>query len=303
VSQKRREKTVVTAVSPTHRPQSNQVDKACLVMIYGTDLGSKYDIDTTSVTIGRSSKCELQIDEDAISRRHCRIEDRGNDGLVLEDLDSTNGTYLNDRPVTKAALREGDILKIGRTIFKFITGSNIERAYHEEIYKLTTIDGLTQVHNKRYFLESLERELSRARRHHRNLSMIMLDIDFFKQVNDSFGHVAGDFVLKELATVIQARIRREDVMSRYGGEEFAVLLPELALRQAVQFARKVNALVRETSFNFEGIEISVTVSIGVATLEPETDTASDLVKAADQWLYEAKRTGRDRVCCPAESTL
>src|SRR5574339_944788 len=146
------------------------------------------------------------------SRNHAKIINTGKT-IILRDMGSTNGTYVNDELIDEYVLRDGDFIKIGRTIFKFLSGNNIENAYHEEIYRLTTIDGLTQVFNKRYFLETLEREIGRAQRYGRDLSLIMFDIDRFKGVNDSFGHLAGDHVLKHLASVVKTRIRREDVLA------------------------------------------------------------------------------------------
>src|SRR5206468_1010659 len=147
----------------------------------------------------------------------------------------------------------------GRTIFKFLTGGNIEAAYHEEIYRLTTVDGLTQTYNKRYFMDTLERELSRSHRYRRDLSLIMFDIDHFKSINDSFGHLAGDHVLKHLAQVVTARIRREDIMARFGGEEFAIVLPEIDSANALQFAEKIRKLVADTQFRFENATIEVKI--------------------------------------------
>jgi diguanylate cyclase (GGDEF)-like protein len=214
---------------------------------------------------------------------------------MLRDLGSTNGTYVNDELIDEYVLRDGDFIKIGRSIFKFLSGDNIENAYHEEIYRLTTIDGLTQVYNKRYFVETLEREIGRAQRYRRDLSLIMFDIDHFKKINDSYGHLAGDHVLKQLASVIKSRIRREDILSRYGGEEFAIVLPEIDAYNAVQFAEKVRRLIEKATFKFEGTRIPVTVSIGVASLTPELQQPEDFVRVADAKLYEAKSQGRNRV--------
>src|SRR5262249_22340805 len=162
-----------------------------------------------------------------------------------------NGTYINDDLIDEHVLRDRDLIKIGRTIFKFLTGGNIESAYHEEIYRLTTVDGLTQIYNKRYFMEALERELSRSQRYRRELSLIMFDIDHFKLINDTFGHLAGDYVLKYLASVVKTKIRREDIIARFGGEEFAIVLPEIDHAGALQFAEKIRKLVAATPFRFE----------------------------------------------------
>jgi diguanylate cyclase (GGDEF)-like protein len=289
----RTSKTQVTVVS---RVADKPVTKeAALVVIYGHDLGRKHDLSQATVTIGRSSRSDLQVDQESVSRAHARILNTGKT-IILRDLGSTNGTYVNDELIDEYVLRDGDFIKIGRTIFKFLSGSNIETAYHEEIYRLTTVDGLTQIFNKRYFLETLEREISRAHRYHRDVTLILFDIDHFKSVNDTFGHLAGDTVLKQLAQVIRGRIRREDIMARYGGEEFAILLPEIALANGMQFAEKVRKMIERTTFKFEDQKIPITVSVGVAQLGAAMQSALELIKAADEELYRAKQDGRNRVC-------
>jgi len=292
VSSDPKNKTVVTVISRiAERPVAKE---ACLVVIYGMELGKKFNIEARSMIIGRSSKCDVQIDQESVSRNHCKVVNTGK-SVLLRDLGSTNGTYVNDTPIDEHVLRAGDLIKTGRTIFKFLTGGNIENAYHEEIYRLTTVDGLTQIYNKRYFLEVLDREISRSHRYGRELSLIMFDIDHFKLVNDNYGHLAGDYVLKHLASVIKSRIRREDIMARYGGEEFAIILPEIENCNATRFAEKIRQLVEQTAFTFEETEIPVTISIGVATSSEEVRTMDEFVKIADDYLYDAKRSGRNCV--------
>ncbi len=287
-----RSNTVVTVISRiSDRPIGQE---ACLVVIYGLDLGKKYNVDRPSVVIGRSSKADIQIDQESVSRNHCKLINTGK-SVMLRDLGSTNGTYVNDELVDEYVLRDGDFIKIGRSIFKFLSGNNIENAYHEEIYRLTTIDGLTQVFNKRYFLETLEREMGRAQRYRRELSLIMFDIDDFKAINDSFGHLAGDYVLKQLAAVVKGRIRREDILARYGGEEFAIILPEIDAFNALQFAEKVRQMIEKAPFRFEDTMISVTVSVGVASIRADLVEPSDFIRLADKNLFGAKAAGKNQV--------
>jgi two-component system, cell cycle response regulator len=287
-----RAKTVVTSISRiTDRPIAKE---ACLVVIYGSELGKKYNLNSSSLVIGRSSKCDIQIDQESISRNHSKILNTGK-SILVRDLGSTNGTYVNDEPIDEYVLRDGDLIKIGRTIFKFLTGGNIENAYHEEIYRLTTIDGLTQIFNKRYFLENLEREIARSQRYRRALSLVMFDIDHFKKINDSYGHLAGDYVLKLLASTVKAKIRREDLFARYGGEEFAIVLPEIDNPNARAFAEKIRQIVEKQDFRFENTRIRVTISMGVASIDEEIADAAALIKRADERLYEAKTAGRNRV--------
>ncbi len=288
-----RAKTVVTSISRiTDRPAAKE---ACLVVIYGSELGKKYNLNSSSLVIGRSSKCDIQIDQESISRNHSKIVNTGK-SILVRDLGSTNGTYVNDEPIDEYVMRDGDLIKIGRTIFKFLTGGNIENAYHEEIYRLTTIDGLTQIYNKRYFLETIEREIARSQRYRRSLSLVMFDIDNFKKINDNYGHLAGDYVLKHLASTVKTKIRREDLFARYGGEEFAIVLPEIDGPNSKAFAEKVRQLVEKQEFRFENTRIQVTISMGVGSIDDEHAEAATLIKQADEFLYEAKSAGRNRVC-------
>lgn len=298
--------TVVTVI--TKLPEGQPKREACLVVINGADLGKKYVLTQSTTVIGRSSKVDIQVDEDSISRSHAVIENI-DDTVVARDLESTNGTYVNDSPITERRLIDGDQIKIGRTIFKFLGGSNIEAQYHDEIYRLTTTDGLTQIYNKRYFVKEMEREMSRSLRYGRELTLVMCDIDHFKGINDTYGHLAGDHVLRQVARRITAHIRRDDIFARYGGEEFALLLPEIPLTRGAQLAEKLRRLIETEPFYFDKIQIPVTLSMGVADLEQYRVAARDhengrelepnpftFIKLADDRLYDAKKTGRNRVC-------
>ncbi len=301
-----KDNTVITVIRPMP-PEKSSAQDACLVVINGVDLGKKYELTQDEVIIGRSSKVDIQIDEESISRNHAVIENDG-EQVVIRDLRSTNGTYVNDRPVNECSLRDGDQIKVGRTIFKFLTGSNVEASYHDEIYRLTTTDGLTQVYNKRYFLQEMERELSRCLRYQRDLSIVMLDIDHFKPVNDTYGHLAGDHILKQCAQRIVRSIRRDDIFARYGGEEFILLLPEIAKHQAVKTAEKIRVTIESEPFTFDDVDIPITLSLGVADIREylarsnnnsgnanhEVNTFA-FIKLADDRLYKAKEQGRNRV--------
>jgi len=302
-----KDSTVVTVISKTPSPESSSRE-ACLVVINGVDLGKKYSLVQSSTLIGRSSKVDIQIDEDSISRNHAILEKR-EDQFVIRDLESTNGTYVNDRPIREHSLRDGDQIKIGSTIFKFLSGSNIESAYHDEIYQLTTTDGLTGAFNKRYFIKEMEREMSRSIRYGRDLSLIMCDIDHFKATNDNYGHLAGDYVLKQVARIIKEHIRRDDIFARYGGEEFTLLLPEVPKESAIQLAEKLRHLIESEQFVFDDVSIPVTISLGVAGLgeyiaqQPAEDPkqlSQDIncfafIQLVDDRLYEAKDAGRNCV--------
>ena len=302
-----KDNTVITVIRPMP-PKASSSRDACLVVINGVDLGKKYSLAQNQTIIGRSSKVDIQIDEDSISRNHAVIENDG-DMILIRDLKSTNGTYVNDKPVDERSLRDGDQVKIGRTIFKFLSGSNVEASYHDEIYRLTTTDGLTQVFNKRYFLQEMERELSRCLRYQRDLSLVMIDIDHFKPVNDTYGHLAGDHILKQVAQRIVRSIRRDDIFARYGGEEFILLLPEIEKAMAVKTAEKIRRNIAEEPFTFDNVDIPITLSMGVSDIReyltnsgmkgdaPENHevNAFAFIKISDDRLYLAKEGGRNRV--------
>jgi diguanylate cyclase (GGDEF)-like protein len=270
----------------------------CLVVIYSpdrSDLGKRHVLDKDVMRVGRDRDNDIVLNSDSVSRRHARFEHR--DGhLFVVDLDSTNGTFLNDgnEPSTHSQLRKGDQIKIGDTIFKYLSGSDVEAQYHETIFNMTIKDGLTDVSNKRQLDNVLAKEISRAQRHERPLSLLMIDIDHFKDVNDTYGHLAGDSVLKDLAAILQKRLRPDDEVARYGGEEFTAILPETPVAGAVKIAEDLRRLVERHDFVVEGERIRVTVSIGAAELGRGM-TMNAFYKAADEALYEAKHGGRNQV--------
>jgi diguanylate cyclase (GGDEF)-like protein len=268
--------------------------EACLVVIYGPDIGRRIQLGTAPFQIGRATKNDLALDQESVSRHHARIAFDG-DAYWLQDLNSTNGTFVNDEPIREQKLHDGDQIRVGRSILKFMTGENVEVQYHEEIYRLMTVDGLTQIFNRRYFNEALEREFNRSGRYQRALSLILFDIDFFKRVNDTHGHLAGDGLLRQMAAAVRQRLRREDIFARTGGEEFAVLLPEIGIEGARTTAEKVRRIVEITPFRHEQKAIPCTVSLGLAALSGTEEAAEVLYRAADDRLYQAKQAGRNRV--------
>jgi two-component system, cell cycle response regulator len=291
------------------RPQSD----AIVVVLHppAANPGRRFTLSRDEHFAGRRRDLDLPVDVDSVSRRHARFY-READDWWLEDLQSTNGTYVNDEPIERRRLEDGDIVRFGEAVTKFLSGSNIERAYHEEIYRLSILDGLTGIHNKRFFEEVLEREVARSLRHGRPLALVMFDIDYFKKVNDGHGHVAGDAILQALCRRLRPRIRREDLLARVGGEEFACLLPDTEQGGAIAFAEDLRGMVEREAFAFESASIPITISLGLAVLEPsmtdlrssddsgrslaEARDAEILLKRADDRLYEAKNRGRNRVC-------
>ena len=276
----------VAAARPSPHP--------CLVVVYGDELGRKFELDRPTMIIGRSAGADVRVDHETVSRAHAELVVDGA-RVELRDLGSMNGTWVNDERVKDARLADHDLIKIGTTIFKFLSGSNVERAYYDEIYRAMTVDGLTGAYNKRYLMEALGREVARSGRYGRDLSLVLFDIDRFKEINDGHGHLGGDAILSAVCHAIAREIREEDVLARFGGDEFAVLLPETDLEHARLVAEKLRSIVATAELVVGDARVPVTVSLGVASLVPGTDDAEELVRRADERLYEAKRAGRNCV--------
>ena len=269
---------------------------AFLVQVRGPELGRRLLLTDRVVSVGRDPESTIPLKSDSVSRYHARIEPTGEGGHRLIDNMSTNGTYRNQQQVNGTVqLISGDYIQIGDAIFKYLAGDNIELAYHEEIYRLTIEDSLTQIANKRALLDFLEREFARAKRYQRELSVIMLDLDHFKRVNDTHGHLMGDFVLRDCAKLVGGRVRKEELFARYGGEEFCVVLPEMGRENAMKFAETIRALIEEHTFTFETNTVRMTASLGVAQVLDSMVRPDEVVLAADENLYTAKHEGRNRV--------
>jgi two-component system, cell cycle response regulator len=291
------EKATETWVTAPDRLISSTRRDACVVHIYptGPGMGARYPLADTPVVLGRGNDCDIRINDHSVSRRHARIQP-GADGYYAVDLQSTNGTFVNDVPASICKLKDGDYLRVGNCIYRFLAGGNVEAEYHEEIYRLTIIDALTETHNKRYLLEFLDRELSRSARYARPLSIIMFDLDRFKTINDELGHLGGDFTLREMAACVKTCVRKEELFARYGGEEFIIVLPETNLEGGVAVAERLRVMVEKHPFQYEGKSYPLTVSVGVAATDGSRPLSpSDLIGEADQKLFEAKRQGRNRV--------
>ena len=265
-------------------------------------MGMRYALAEKPLAIGRGEDCDIRISDHSVSRRHARIETTA-EGVSVTDQGSTNGTFVNDRMIQgTVSMQDGDYLRIGNCIYRFLAGGNIEAEYHEEIYRLTIIDALTQTHNQRSLLEFLDRELVRSNRHGRPLALVMFDIDFFKNVNDQLGHLAGDMALREAAQRVDAHIRGSDAAARFGGDEFVVLAPGISPEQAAALAERIRQAVCGTPLEISpGLVLNLTVSIGVAGINlARSDgdlkaAAERLLAEADAALYRAKQRGRNRV--------
>jgi diguanylate cyclase (GGDEF)-like protein len=283
-------------IAPSGEPGGR--DRAYLIVLSGLNVGEMFKVGGDPLVLGRGERVTVQIHDDAASRRHCAIQIDAGDAYI-EDLRSRNGTFVNGLKIdSRQLLRDGDKIQIGATtILKFTYHDHLDEVFQQRMFDSALRDGLTRAFNKRYFLGRLESEFRFAKRHAAPLSLLLLDIDHFKRVNDQHGHLAGDQVLATLARRIHDVIRNEDVFARYGGEEFAILCRAIDLDHALAFGERLRRTV-------EGIEqlhkeslIRVTVSIGVASLpQVEAGEPLELMAAADDALYAAKNSGRNRVC-------
>lgn len=259
-------------------------------------VGRMYRVTKDEIVLGRGIQSDILVDDDGVSRYHAKIVLRA-DKRVLVDLDSTNGTFLNGAKAKESVLQEGDKIQMGRaTVLKYTVQDALDETYHRELYDSAVKDGLTGIHNRRYFLERLKAEFQHSQRHKRTLSLMLFDLDHFKTVNDTHGHRAGDAVLRTMAEAVSKAMRGGDVFARIGGEEFACILRETDHTSALRFGERLRKIVKAAKVRWGQLEIEVSVSIGVATFdgtsfgEPEA-----LMQAADEKLYAAKNAGRDRV--------
>ncbi len=282
----------------TAEEEETSEKRPCLIMIKGDFIGQVYELTNDVTMIGRSDDVDLVVSDISISRKHAMIVARV-DGFHLSDLGSTNGCWVNrERVVAPTSLDEGDKVTLGEVVFKFSFQDEDDTQYHMMLRNMAIKDGLTRIYNKRYFSEILAKEFDYNRRNHVGLSLILFDIDHFKQVNDTWGHPAGDFILKHLAQLIESDARGYDVFARYGGEEFIFLLRGAPLNAAVAIAERVRAEIEQHIFSYDGQDLRVTVSLGVSWWSGDESMVSpvSLVEAADKRLYEAKHGGRNRVC-------
>ena len=283
--------TVVTAQN-----KNQDQGERWLVQVHPLDLEqNRVPLTGRDVVLGRSEQCEIILDDESVSRQHAKIF-ATDEGYCIEDLGSTNGVLVNDELVESQKLRTGDRIQLGQRIFRFLADTDVEAQYHETVYSMMTRDGLTSAFNKRYLLECLDREIARASRHQRQLAVTLLDIDHFKSVNDTHGHLVGDEVLRELAIRLDCVLREGQVFARFGGEEFAILDGEGDLDSAAEVAERCRAAIASEPFETSDGPLEITISLGVAIPDLKANQSRDeLLAVADERLYAAKRAGRNRV--------
>jgi diguanylate cyclase (GGDEF)-like protein len=267
---------------------------AYLTVTQGESQGRRLKLGDVPITMGRSADCDFRLLNRAISRLHCRVW-RDNSGYWVRDLNSTNKTYLNDRPVVEARLKDGDFITVGGTVVQFTQEKDVDHAAQSEFFDLVTHDQLTGLSQRRVFEQSLEQEIARSTRRNREFVLALVDVDELSRINREWGKLAGDDVLKQVAKALKAGLREEDLLCRYGGEEFAALLPETGMEEAEKMLNAVRSAVSNVEFFIQGQSRSASVSIGALLWKPEFKTAQVTLERAEEKLKAAKDGGRNRL--------
>lgn len=291
------ESTVNIDVSELKDTFDEDASRAYLVVLSGPRAGEMFELEDGGLILGRDRESvDIWFGNPSVSRHHARVAPGGEGEVTVTDLDSSNGTFINgDQIAGEKRLEEGDKLRLGtKTILKFSYQDELETHFQKELYESSIRDELTGAYTKAYLLDQLRSEMSFASRADRNLGLILFDLDHFKQINDTHGHVVGDKILAELATVCRAEIRDEDLFARYGGEEFAVLAREIGAENLQITAERLRSTIDEHDFVIDGRSHDVTVSLGLSTLgRTEASTPTEFISTADEALYEAKEAGRN----------
>ena len=277
--------------------------KAVLVFLSGSMVGRKVPLITRETSVGRSSKCSISINDRHISRTHfvVLVDERG---ALLKDEKSKNGTMVNGVKLRRHRLRDGDKIQLSNdTILKFTLQDVAESEFHDQMYNMAVMDPVTNIYNRRHFLQRLSEAFERAVTEDRNLALLMLDLDHFKQVNDTFGHLAGDEVLITVARELKRMLRSSDTIARFGGEEFAVLLDDKDEELACQIAERMRSHVEKLPVPYDDHVIHITMSIGV-TVHNASDpfeSPQELIREADNCLYMSKEQGRNRTTSSSQA--
>lgn len=271
-----------------------------LVVLVGPQgyVGKQFPLTNSEYILGRTIECSIYLDDRSVSRTHARLMIVGQE-VTICDLGSANKTVVNGQvlsPMAPFRMKNNDQVKIGNVILKFLEKGNIEALANKELNDKATKDALTGANSKGALLERGPELMKRAETLGENLSIIVLDIDFFKKINDKMGHPAGDLVLKELSQIISTKVvRAHDFFARYGGEEFVIMLVSAPIKAASEVAERIRATIEQHHFESDGQKIPVTISCGVAGRKPEELNWEDLFKRADQALYQSKQNGRNKV--------
>jgi two-component system cell cycle response regulator len=292
------EETRVASSGGMPRARVERPGHAYLIILSGSCVGQVHDLKDGAV-IGRTIDSDIVIPDDHISRRHAQVH-LGQDRVIINDLQSRNGTFLNGNQIEEAELKDGDRVHLGgTTVLKFTFGDGLEETFSRQMYDAAMRDALTGLYNRRHFEDRFRVEFAYAARHASALSVLVIDLDLFKKVNDTHGHVAGDKVLREIGARLRTAVRSEDTVARYGGEEFVVLARGTPLPQARELGERLRNLVAQAPVRHGGKDIPITISVGVATVAGHRNP-QDLFTEADKALYAAKAAGRNRVVLHTE---
>lgn len=271
-----------------------------LTVIMGKELdfGKNFSFSKDLISIGRDQKNDVPVHDEMVSKFHCEVYVARNHQLeqvVIKDLDSTNGTYVNGSMVKQMILKPGDKLEIGETVLRVGYNDEVEREYHSKLFDFAARDTLTGLYNKRFVLSELESHFKIARRNKRIFSIIIFDIDNFKEINDSYGHLAGDAFLKNVGKIMNDTLREQDISGRVGGEEFLIIIPETGLDGAMDLAERFRKKIETSKIVFQDQKIHATISAGVSQFQLGDKDWVLLIKEADDALYRAKRKGKNKV--------
>jgi diguanylate cyclase (GGDEF)-like protein len=297
------DKTVVASSTQTLTGGQSRNNSPVLLQYDGGAAGKRFVLQTAGVVLGRrADKVQVWIDDSSVSREHCRIDFQGPKAIVT-DLGSLNHTFINDiRVMQSAELAHGDMLRVGNVRLRYFTHGTAEQLLFDRIYRMAVQDRMLDVFRREYAMERLEEEFRLVKAGAGDLSFIMIDLDKFKSVNDTYGHDAGDIVLKEVCSAIKPLVGTADTFARFGGEEFCVLTSS-PLQDAVALAERIRRSVEQTAIEYDGNAIPVTVSLGIANAHEQVGSeplasAQDLIRLADMRLYQSKQGGRNRVTAP-----
>jgi diguanylate cyclase (GGDEF)-like protein len=276
----------------------------CLVLYSGAGAGQRFDLEPGPQIIGRVPEARVRVEGPGISRQHAELL-VGAGTVVLQDLGSANGTLVNEQRIQgPTALKDGDLIRVSNVVLRFHSRNSLELLLQDRIYQQASLDTGTGAHNRKFLQEMLRQNFARARSSGRPLSVICYDLDHFKQVNDTYGHAAGDIVLRVTTTIARAELRGNDLLARVGGEEFTIVLENTNAAGAIELAERIRVAMEQfpielpdplNKLSSKPVEHHQTVSLGVAELGPDTANEQDLLQVADRALYAAKRRGRNQV--------
>lgn len=290
-------------MKPTKRRKRDL--RPALIFLSGDLLAVPIPLEREEVVLGRALEADVRINDTGVSRRHARISavtgEGGTVDYILTDLTLSNGTLLNGQRIKSETLQNGDKITVGKHLLRFEMLDEIDREYQREIRRLLSHDDLTGLLSSRSFFSELRREAERAKQDKRRFCVLMMDIDYFKRVNDTYGHLTGSKTLEEIGSCITQNLRSGDAAARFGGEEFAAFLLDAELAQGLVAAERIRAEIENNKFSVirqgkASESHHITISIGVACFPNDSSDPIELVERADSALYHAKRAGRNRIC-------